>query len=130
MTKDVYRVDGLRMILSLSVDRKKSKNTHIKEQSSEQHRICCTFRKTRYRGLPKQISKMNIMFALKSLTKIIHCADLHLDSPMETHMTDEQASTRNTEIHPESLRVKVGGTRRYSGAKSPCRWAALSDMSL
>lgn len=32
------------------------------------------------------------------MTKIIHCADLHLDSPMETHMTEEQASTRNTEI--------------------------------
>ena len=32
------------------------------------------------------------------MTKIIHCADLHLDSPMETHMTEEQASIRNTEI--------------------------------
>ena len=30
--------------------------------------------------------------------KILHCADLHLDSPMETHMTREQAATRNTEI--------------------------------
>lgn len=30
--------------------------------------------------------------------KIIHCADLHLDSPMETHMTREQALIRNGEI--------------------------------
>lgn len=30
--------------------------------------------------------------------KLIHCADIHLDSPMETHMTTEQASVRNTEI--------------------------------
>lgn len=30
--------------------------------------------------------------------KLIHCADLHLDSPMETHMSARQASTRNTEL--------------------------------
>ncbi len=30
--------------------------------------------------------------------KILHCADIHLDSPMETHMTREQAATRNIEI--------------------------------
>lgn len=30
--------------------------------------------------------------------KILHCADLHLDSPMETHMTHEQAAIRNAEI--------------------------------
>lgn len=30
--------------------------------------------------------------------KILHCADIHLDSPMETHMIREQAATRNTEI--------------------------------
>lgn len=30
--------------------------------------------------------------------KLLHCADLHLDSPMETHMTREQAVIRNTEI--------------------------------
>ena len=41
----------------------------------------------------------------KSLTKIIHCADLHLDSPMETHMTEEQASIRNTEIIHTFLRL-------------------------
>ena len=39
------------------------------------------------------------------MTKIIHCADLHLDSPMETHMTEEQASTRNTEIIRSFLRL-------------------------
>lgn len=39
------------------------------------------------------------------MTKIIHCADLHLDSPMETHMTEEQASTRNTEIIHSFLRL-------------------------
>lgn len=30
--------------------------------------------------------------------KILHCADLHMDSPMETHMTREQAAIRNAEI--------------------------------
>ena len=30
--------------------------------------------------------------------KILHCADLHLDSPMETHMTREQAAVRNAEM--------------------------------
>ena len=30
--------------------------------------------------------------------KILHCADLHMDSPMETHMTSEQARIRNAEI--------------------------------
>ena len=30
--------------------------------------------------------------------KFLHCADIHLDSPMETHMTREQAVARNTEI--------------------------------
>lgn len=30
--------------------------------------------------------------------KIIHCADLHLDSPMLTHMTRERAAIRNVEI--------------------------------
>lgn len=39
------------------------------------------------------------------MTKIIHCADLHLDSPMETHMTEEQASTRNTEIIRSFLKL-------------------------
>lgn len=39
------------------------------------------------------------------MTKIIHCADLHLDSPMETHMTDVQASTRNTEVIHSFLRL-------------------------
>lgn len=39
------------------------------------------------------------------MTKIIHCADLHLDSPMETHMTEEQASIRNTEIIHTFLRM-------------------------
>lgn len=39
------------------------------------------------------------------MIKFIHCADLHLDSPMETHMTAEQASTRNTEIIRSFLRL-------------------------
>lgn len=30
--------------------------------------------------------------------KIIHCADLHLDSPMETHMTGRQSAMRNDEL--------------------------------
>lgn len=36
---------------------------------------------------------------------MIHCADLHLDSPMETHMTREKASMRNTEILKTFIRM-------------------------
>lgn len=34
----------------------------------------------------------------EALMKLIHCADIHLDSPMQTHMTAQQASVRNTEM--------------------------------
>lgn len=37
--------------------------------------------------------------------KFIHCADLHLDSPMGTHMDPSQASRRNTEIIHSFLRL-------------------------
>ena len=37
--------------------------------------------------------------------KLIHCADLHLDSPMGTHMTMQQASARNTQITDSFLRL-------------------------
>ena len=37
--------------------------------------------------------------------KLIHCADLHLDSPMGTHMTMQQASARNTQIMDSFLRL-------------------------
>ena len=37
--------------------------------------------------------------------KLIHCADLHLDSPMGTHMTIQQASARNTQIIDSFLRL-------------------------
>lgn len=37
--------------------------------------------------------------------KLIHCADIHLDSRMETHMTSEQASMRNTEIIRSFVRM-------------------------
>ena len=30
--------------------------------------------------------------------KVIHCADIHLNSPMETHMSEQQAAQRNAEI--------------------------------
>ena len=30
--------------------------------------------------------------------KLIHCADIHLDSPMQTHMTARQAATRSAEV--------------------------------
>lgn len=30
--------------------------------------------------------------------KLIHCSDLHLDSPMETHLSEKQARERNREI--------------------------------
>ena len=32
------------------------------------------------------------------MTKMIHCADLHLDSKMETNLSPEQAKTRRYEI--------------------------------
>ncbi len=37
--------------------------------------------------------------------KLIHCADIHLDSSMETHMTTQQASIRNTEIIHSFIRL-------------------------
>ena len=37
--------------------------------------------------------------------KLIHCADIHLDSRMETHLTSEQASIRNTEIIRSFIRM-------------------------
>ena len=37
--------------------------------------------------------------------KLIHCADVHLDSPMQTHMTAQQASVRNTEMLQSFLRL-------------------------
>lgn len=37
--------------------------------------------------------------------KIIHCSDIHLDSSMSTHMSKEQASTRNTEIIRSFVRL-------------------------
>lgn len=39
------------------------------------------------------------------MIKMIHCADLHLDSPMETHMTGKQASDRNTELIRSFVRL-------------------------
>lgn len=45
------------------------------------------------------------------MIKIIHCADLHLDSPMETHMTKEQASIRNTEIIQSFLKLTEYASR-------------------
>lgn len=43
--------------------------------------------------------------------KILHCADIHLDSPMETHMTREQAATRNIEILKSFQRMTEYATR-------------------
>lgn len=37
--------------------------------------------------------------------KILHCADIHLDSPMETHMTRSQASKRSAELLSSFLRM-------------------------
>lgn len=37
--------------------------------------------------------------------KLIHCADIHLDSPMQTHMTAQQASMRNTEVLQSFVRL-------------------------
>lgn len=39
------------------------------------------------------------------MIKVIHCADLHLDSPMETHMNATQASERNTELIHSFVRL-------------------------
>lgn len=45
------------------------------------------------------------MIGAEYFMKLIHCADIHLDSPMETHMTAEQASMRNTEIIHSFIRM-------------------------
>ena len=45
------------------------------------------------------------MIGAEYFMKLIHCADIHLDSPMETHMTTEQASMRNTEIIHSFIRM-------------------------
>lgn len=37
--------------------------------------------------------------------KFIHCGDIHLDSPMQTHMTAGQAAARNAEILQSFLRL-------------------------
>lgn len=37
--------------------------------------------------------------------KLIHCADIHLDSPMQTHMTARQASTRAAELLSSFVRM-------------------------
>lgn len=37
--------------------------------------------------------------------KLIHCADIHLDSRMQTHMPERQASARNAEITKTFLRL-------------------------
>lgn len=37
--------------------------------------------------------------------KLIHCADIHLDSPMGTHMSPNQASMRNAQIIDSFLRL-------------------------
>ena len=39
------------------------------------------------------------------MLKIIHCADIHLDSPMKTHMISEQASERNIEMIKSFIRL-------------------------
>lgn len=47
--------------------------------------------------------------------KLIHCADIHLDSRMQTHMPERQASARNAEITKTFLRLteyaKANGIR-------------------
>lgn len=45
--------------------------------------------------------------------KLIHCSDLHLDSPMETHLSAEQARERNHEILETFFRL-VGYAREHS----------------
>ena len=37
--------------------------------------------------------------------KLIHCADIHLDSPMQTHMTARQAATRSAEVLRSFVRM-------------------------
>ncbi len=44
--------------------------------------------------------------------KLIHCSDLHLDSPMETHLSAEQARERNHEILEAFFRL-VGYAREH-----------------
>ena len=37
--------------------------------------------------------------------KLIHCADIHLGSPMQTHMTARQAATRSAEVLRSFVRL-------------------------
>ena len=37
--------------------------------------------------------------------KLIHCADIHLGSPMQTHMTARQAATRSAEVLRSFVRM-------------------------
>ena len=57
------------------------------------------------------------------MTKIIHCADLHLDSPMETHLTEKQASVRNTEIIQSFLRLT-----KYAEDNAVCAVIIAGDL--
>ena len=60
--------------------------------------------------------------------KIIHCADIHLDSPLNANMTDRQANERNTEIvqtfvrmtrfaHAHDVRVVLIAGDLFDGAR-------------
>ncbi len=57
------------------------------------------------------------------MIKMIHCADLHLDSPMETHLTEKQASVRNTEIIHSFLRLT-----QYAEDNAVCAVIIAGDL--
>lgn len=57
------------------------------------------------------------------MIKIIHCADLHLDSPMETHLTEKQASVRNTELIHAFQRLT-----RYAEDNAVCAVIIAGDL--
>ena len=56
--------------------------------------------------------------------KLIHCADIHLDSPMQTHMTARQAATRSAEVLRSFVRMT-----QYA-RKTACGRLSLQETSL
>ena len=61
--------------------------------------------------------------------KLIHCADVHLDSPMQTHMTAQQASVRNTEMLQSFVRLTEFAQERAVRAVLIARDAGMAIVT-
>ena len=49
--------------------------------------------------------------------KLIHCSDLHLDSPMETHLSGEQARVRSQELCGTFARLMAWAREQEAAAE-------------